>query len=99
MDAYLKLDIFRKLPRDLTEPTFCGALGKSSPSPTTLIFHSLHDLHYHPLFPHHQRAKNIPECTNLNKRLHPNLPQTRHDQNQHRHRDAIHALRRNRYGC
>lgn len=28
MDAFLKLDIFRKLPRDLTEPTFCGGLGK-----------------------------------------------------------------------
>jgi hypothetical protein len=26
MDVFMKLDIFRKLPRDLTEPTFCGAL-------------------------------------------------------------------------
>lgn len=26
--ALLRLDIFRKLPKDLTEPTFCGALGK-----------------------------------------------------------------------
>jgi len=24
-----RFDIFRKMPRDLTEPTFCGALGKS----------------------------------------------------------------------
>jgi hypothetical protein len=24
MDSFLKLDIFRKLPKDLTEPTFCG---------------------------------------------------------------------------
>ena len=24
--AFLKIDIFRKLPRDLTEPTFCGAV-------------------------------------------------------------------------
>ena len=23
---FLKLDIFRKLPKDLTEPTFCGAI-------------------------------------------------------------------------
>jgi hypothetical protein len=27
-NAFLKLDIFKKLPTDLTEPTFCGALGK-----------------------------------------------------------------------
>ena len=26
MSAFLKLDVFRKLPRDLTEPTFCGAI-------------------------------------------------------------------------
>lgn len=26
MSAFLKLDIFRKLPKDLTEPTFCGAV-------------------------------------------------------------------------
>ena len=26
MDSFLKLDIFRKLPSDLTEPTFCGGL-------------------------------------------------------------------------
>ena len=26
MSAFLKIDIFRKLPRDLTEPTFCGAI-------------------------------------------------------------------------
>ena len=26
--AFLKLDLFKKLPNDLTEPTFCGALGK-----------------------------------------------------------------------
>jgi len=28
MSAFLKLDVFRKLPKDLSEPTFCGALGK-----------------------------------------------------------------------
>ena len=29
--SFLKqFDIFRKMPRDLTEPTFCGALGKYS---------------------------------------------------------------------
>ena len=26
MSAFLKIDIFRKLPKDLTEPTFCGAI-------------------------------------------------------------------------
>lgn len=26
MSAILKLDVFRKLPKDLTEPTFCGAV-------------------------------------------------------------------------
>lgn len=26
MSALLKLDVFRKLPKDLTEPTFCGAI-------------------------------------------------------------------------
>ena len=26
MDKILNIDIFRKLPRDLTEPTFCGAV-------------------------------------------------------------------------
>lgn len=26
MSSFLKLDIFRKLPKDLTEPTFCGAV-------------------------------------------------------------------------
>ena len=26
MSALLKLDVFRKLPKDLTEPTFCGAV-------------------------------------------------------------------------
>ena len=25
--GFLKLDFFRKIPKDLTEPTFCGALG------------------------------------------------------------------------
>ena len=25
--SFVRLDIFRKLPKDLTEPTFCGALG------------------------------------------------------------------------
>jgi len=29
MQSLLKLDIFRKLPKDLSEPTFCGALCKS----------------------------------------------------------------------
>ena len=28
MSTFLKLDIFRKLPKDLSEPTFCGAIGK-----------------------------------------------------------------------
>ena len=28
MQSLLKLDIFRKLPKDLSEPTFCGALCK-----------------------------------------------------------------------
>ena len=28
MSAFLKLDIFRKLPKDLTEPTFCGGVGR-----------------------------------------------------------------------
>jgi hypothetical protein len=27
--VFLKLDLFKKLPNDLTEPTFCGAIGKS----------------------------------------------------------------------
>ena len=26
MSSFLKIDIFRKLPKDLTEPTFCGAV-------------------------------------------------------------------------
>lgn len=26
MSAFLKLDVFRKLPKDLTEPTTCGAM-------------------------------------------------------------------------
>lgn len=26
MSTFLKIDLFRRLPRDLTEPTFCGAL-------------------------------------------------------------------------
>lgn len=26
--SMLKLDVFRKMPKDLTEPTFCGAVGK-----------------------------------------------------------------------
>jgi len=26
MSALLKLDVFRKLPKDLSEPTFCGAV-------------------------------------------------------------------------
>ena len=26
MSAFLKLDVFRKLPKDLSEPTFCGAV-------------------------------------------------------------------------
>jgi hypothetical protein len=25
---FLKIDIFKKIPKDLTEPTFCGAVGK-----------------------------------------------------------------------
>ena len=28
MSTFLKLDVFRKLPRDLTEPTTCGGIGK-----------------------------------------------------------------------
>lgn len=28
MSALLKLDVFRSLPKDLSEPTFCGAVGK-----------------------------------------------------------------------
>ena len=28
MSTFLKLDVFRKLPKDLSEPTFCGAVGK-----------------------------------------------------------------------
>lgn len=28
--SLLKLDVFRKMPKDLTEPTFCGAVGKKS---------------------------------------------------------------------
>jgi hypothetical protein len=28
MKSILKIDVFRKLPKDLTEPTFCGAIGK-----------------------------------------------------------------------
>ena len=27
MKSFAKLDIFKKLPKDLTEPTFCGAMG------------------------------------------------------------------------
>lgn len=27
MKSFAKLDIFKKLPKDLTEPTFCGAIG------------------------------------------------------------------------
>lgn len=26
-NSFVKLDVFRKMPKDLTEPTFCGALG------------------------------------------------------------------------
>jgi hypothetical protein len=26
--GFAKLDFFRKMPKDLTEPTFCGAIGK-----------------------------------------------------------------------
>lgn len=26
--SFMQLDIFRKMPKDLTEPTFCGAIGK-----------------------------------------------------------------------
>ena len=28
MNSFKWIDIFRQLPKDLTEPTFCGALGK-----------------------------------------------------------------------
>ena len=28
MSAFLKLDVFRSLPKDLTEPTFCGGISK-----------------------------------------------------------------------
>lgn len=30
MKTFAKMDIFRKMPKDLTEPTFCGAFGKYS---------------------------------------------------------------------
>jgi len=43
-DSVLKLDIFRKLPKDLTEPTFCGAIGKSTIL-FPLILCSFNDLH------------------------------------------------------
>lgn len=26
-DSIARFDVFRKMPKDLTEPTFCGALG------------------------------------------------------------------------
>lgn len=38
MSAFLKLDIFRKLPKDLTEPTFCGGVGKYHQTPRTLSY-------------------------------------------------------------
>ena len=35
--TFLKLDLFKKLPSDLTEPTFCGALGKPLIFATSLV--------------------------------------------------------------
>jgi hypothetical protein len=26
-DSFIRFDVFRKMPKDLTEPTFCGAIG------------------------------------------------------------------------
>ena len=48
--SFVRLDIFRKLPKDLTEPTFCGAFGKVSLDNATSEFrmhysldHALYD--------------------------------------------------------
>lgn len=27
-ESFMRFDVFRKMPKDLTEPTFCGAIGK-----------------------------------------------------------------------
>jgi hypothetical protein len=35
--SFIKFDIFRKMPKDLTEPTFCGALGKNKQIDLKLI--------------------------------------------------------------
>ena len=47
MSAFLKLDVFRSLPKDLTEPTFCGGVSKCNSCfnrGLTLFFYSVNDL-------------------------------------------------------
>ena len=49
--SFLKrFDIFKKMPRDLTEPTNCGALGKYKyfyPDHFLISFSSFNNLHFH----------------------------------------------------
>ena len=51
MSAFLKLDVFRKLPKDLTEPTTCGGIGKYEVHFFEPLSFSVHPLRFRPRFP------------------------------------------------
>ena len=55
MSAFLKLDVFRSLPKDLTEPTFCGGVSKliwDLYQGLTLFFYSVTDMFDNTNSPH-----------------------------------------------
>lgn len=42
MNNFMRFDVFRKMPKDLTEPTFFGAIGKKR---QILMFPSVNPVH------------------------------------------------------
>ena len=72
MSAFLKLDVFRSLPKDLTEPTFCGGVSKfifDFNRGLTLFFYSVNDLFDNSNPPHSDRSTELYNATNTKSNL------------------------------
>ena len=92
MSAFLKLDVFRKLPKDLTEPTTCGAMGKSKVLHNNTLANcdnfSLNSVCNRLGIPHCNRDQNLHAATDLEHDRGLVITLQRHFQDQHRYRDA-----------
>ena len=81
MNSFKWIDLFRKLPKDLTEPTFCGALGKLK---IKLIF-SINCVHHHDYILGNQRNKKLHLLRDFLKYFNLDFSLERHLQSKFRH--------------